>query len=217
MKLSKAKAIVKLHQRNIPVDVEELAWALGATVYDVSGWPDEKSGMIRIDKEDGGSRGYVIYVNADHHINRQRFTIAHEIAHIMLHDYLIGDGIITNGLYRSGLPTSAEWGANRTAADILMPWEWIHRLLDRGVTDVRELARRFQVSRDAMAIRLDMQWELQHWSDPPYRTGHPCPQTGHYSSDCHVADVLLKKGGILPSCLKCHKPTNWTLVRSVRD
>ena len=167
MLLSKAKAIVKQHQRKIPVDVVALARDLGATVYDVPNWPDETAGMIRIDKKYGGTRGYIIYVNADHPPNRQRFTIAHEIAHIMLHEDLIGDGITTDGLYRSGLSSSVEWGANRTAADILMPWDWIHKLLDDGITDVAALARRFRVSRDAMAIRLDLHWELQHWDDPP--------------------------------------------------
>ena len=167
MLLSDAKEIVRQHQHEIPVDVVALARAMGATVYYFPNWDDNVSGMIRKDRRYGGSRGYIIYVNANHHPNRQRFTIAHEIAHIMLHEDLIGDGITTDGLYRSGLSSSVEWGANRTAADILMPWPWIHRLLDQGITDVVMLARRFRVSRDAMAIRLDLHWELQHWDDPP--------------------------------------------------
>ena len=167
MLLSDAHAIVRQHQHEIPVDVVALAEAMGATVYYFSKWDDNVSGMIRKDKKYGGSRDYIIYVNGKHHVNRQRFTIAHEIAHIMLHDYLIDEGITTDGLYRSGLSSSVEWSANRTAADILMPWSWIHKLLDKGITDVTMLARHFQVSRDAMAIRLDLHWELQHWDDPP--------------------------------------------------
>ena len=167
MLLSEAKAIVRQHQHEIPVDVIALARAMGATVYYFPNWDDNVSGMIRKDRKYGGSRDYIIYVNEKHHVNRQRFTIAHEVAHIMLHEHLIGEGITTDGLYRSGLPNSVEWGANRTAADILMPWHWIHRLFDENVTDVEAMARRFQVSRDAMAIRLNVHWGLQHWDDPP--------------------------------------------------
>ena len=174
MLLSEAKEIVKKHQQTIPVDVVAIARDLGALVYDVPGWTDT-SGMIRIDKKYGGSRGYIIYVNEEHHPNRQRFTIAHEIAHIMLHEEMIGDGITTDGLYRSGLSSSVERGANRTAADILMPWHWIHKLIEEGVTDVQEMAKRFQVSRDAMAIHLDVHWGVQHWEDPP--NGHQNPMT----------------------------------------
>lgn len=168
MLLSDAEAIVRRHQWEIPVNVVSLARDLGATVYFVPDWPDETAGMIRKDRKYGGSRGYIIYVNAAHPPNRKRFTIAHEIAHIMLHEHLIGDGITTDGMYRSGLDSTVEWSANRMAANILMPWPWIERLFAEGVTDVTAMASRFGVSRDAMAIRLDLHWRLQHWDDPVY-------------------------------------------------
>ena len=165
MLIAEANAIVKQHQERIPVDLVALARDLGATVYDVPNWPDNISGMIRIDEKYGGSRGYIIYVNQDHPSNRQRFTIAHEIAHIMLHAHLIGEGITTNGLYRSGLPNAVEWSANRTAGNILMPWPKIKELLDQGVTSVEDMARRFGVSGSAMAIQLDWPRALE-WEHP---------------------------------------------------
>lgn len=93
--------------------VVSLAQALGAEVYRTSEWPDEVSGMICKDRKRGGSRDFVIYVNAMHHVNRRRFTIAHED--------LVGDGITTDGLYRSGFGSLVETRANKLAADILMP------------------------------------------------------------------------------------------------
>ena len=162
---SAANQIIKKHQKKLPVPVVALAKALGATTYTVSNWSDDMSGMIRTDKKLGGKRGYVIYVNAGHHAYRQRFTIAHEIAHIVLHEHLIGDGITTDGLYRSGLPNAIEWAANRFAGNILIPREKIEELMAEGVTSVEELARRFQVSRSAMAIQLDWPWAWQ--SDEP--------------------------------------------------
>lgn len=163
--LFEARKIVEEYQRELPVNVIGLAEALGARVYRTSEWPDNISGMIHIDEELGGSEDFVIYVNAKHHLNRRRFTIAHELSHIMLHDHLIGNGITTDGLYRSGLGGGVERAANQSAANILMPWPKIRELLAQGVTSVEELARKFQVSRSAMAIQLDWPWALE-WDHP---------------------------------------------------
>lgn len=166
MQASEASEIIKRHQKELPVDVVALAGAFGATVYRANSWPDNASGMIKTDRKLGGSEGLVIYVNANHHINRRRFTVAHEIAHIIHHRDRIGDGITTDGLYRSGLGSGVERVANRAAGNILMPWSWIDRLInEEGVESVDDLARRFQVSHDAMAIQLNYHWVLD-WSKP---------------------------------------------------
>ena len=165
MSLLQSNEIIRKHQERIPVPVVRLARDLGAVVYTVSEWPDDTSGMIRIDPKRGGSEGYAIYVNKRHPYNRQRFTIAHEIAHIVLHGDLIGNGITTDSLYRSGLPGSVEWAANRFAGNILMPADKIRELMEQGVDTVDELARRFHVSRSAMAIQLDFPRALE-WDQP---------------------------------------------------
>lgn len=165
MLITEATAIVKEHQQEIPVPVVALANALGAKVYGVEDWGDDLSGMLRKRKRWSGTR-YEISVNLNHHPNRQRFTIAHEIAHIILHDDLIGDGILTDGLYRSGLPNETEWSANRYAGNILMPWDKISELLAKGVTSIEDLARAFQVSKEAMSIQLDFPW-VREWDTPP--------------------------------------------------
>lgn len=66
----------------------------------------------------GGTSGVAIYVNKGHHVNRRRFTTAHEIAHFILHQDFIGDGIADDGLYRSKLSNAMEAQANKLAADI---------------------------------------------------------------------------------------------------
>ena len=161
MSLTESNKIIRKHQDRLPVPVVKLAGALGATVYTVSDWPDETSGMIRRDLALGGDQGYVIYVNKQHSPNRQRFTIAHEIAHIVLHADLIGNGITTDGMYRSGLPSSVEWAANRFAGNILMPRHKIEERMAKGITSLKALAREFQVSKEAMAIQLDWPWAWQ--------------------------------------------------------
>ena len=139
MSIIEARALVKKHQKRIPVDIEALAEDLGATVLYRSDWPDDLAGKIEVDPEGG----YTIHVNERHHRHRQRFTIAHEIAHIVLHQRLLGDGITTDGLYRSGLSNTVERTANRTAGNILMPRSKIRKLLASGVTSITELALRF--------------------------------------------------------------------------
>lgn len=133
-----------------PVNVLGLAHRLGVRVFDTP-WPDNISGKIQKDKERGGDSGYAIFVNKFHAETRKRFTIAHEIAHFVLHEDLIGDGIFDDALYRSGLPEKIEAQANGLAADILMPWSLLQPHLGN---DPKELADMFNVSESAMNIRL---------------------------------------------------------------
>lgn len=149
-KLSHAEAlkIIRAHQQSAPVQVVPIAEALGLRVQRATFPQGDISGLIR--KEDGG---YTIYVNKSHGLNRRRFTIAHEIAHFVLHRDAIGDGLVDDALYRSGLSSRMEAEANGLAADILMPW---HLLVDEDLEEntVLEIAKKYQVSKAAMAIRL---------------------------------------------------------------
>jgi Zn-dependent peptidase ImmA (M78 family) len=152
LSLQDALAVIREHQKEIPVQTVPLANALGFKVYRVPGWPNELSGMIR--KNDDAPGGFDIYVNADHPEVRRRFTIAHEIAHAVLHPQLIGDGITDDALYRSGLSNAVEAQANRLAADILMPRDKLKEQVAQGITSVTALAHNFNVSEQSMAIRL---------------------------------------------------------------
>ncbi|MEO0411031.1 MAG: ImmA/IrrE family metallo-endopeptidase [Pseudomonadota bacterium] len=153
------KRIVREHQRSGPVQTVPLARDLGLEVYHANGWPDDLSGKIVRSADRGGPSGFAIFVNAEHHVHRRRFTTAHEIAHFVLHENLIGDGIIDDGLYRSKLSNQTEWEANQMAADILMPWSLINREMDLGNDSVQSLARELQVSPSAMSIRLGVPFE----------------------------------------------------------
>ncbi len=137
-------------QKSLPVDVVALCNRFGIKVYEVQDWA-ENSGMIK-KNPDGDS--YSVYVNATHSKVRQRFTIAHELAHWILHRDIIGDGILDDGLYRSGLPTPVEVQANRFAADILMPKSKVNEEWQNPDCDLDSMAGIFGVSRQAMAIRL---------------------------------------------------------------
>ena len=153
MNLLEAKEVISRHQQDAPILIVPLARDLGFEVYRVKNWTDNLSGMIKRDKR-GGASGYAIFVNADHSQTRRRFTIAHEVAHGLLHNHLIGDGIEEDALYRSGLSNAVEAQANRYAADLLMPWSLLNAYIARGLKTVPKLAQRFLVSRSAMSIRL---------------------------------------------------------------
>mgnify|MGYP005853684599 CR=1 FL=1 len=151
------KEILDRYTSEYPVKLGQLAKELEASVK-ISSMNTGVSGQIM--REDSH---YLIRVNRHEARERQRFTIAHELAHLILHKSVIDsspDGIKDNVLYRSGAPERIEYEANRLAADIVMPMALVEKVLreefDGVVTEatIESLAARFQVSKVAMEIRL---------------------------------------------------------------
>ena len=111
----------------------------------------------------GGS--LVIGVNSSHPETRQRFTIAHELGHVLLHKeeslHVDETASIRFRDEESSLATkSDEIEANQFAAELLMPehlvTEEIAKLPDADPEDaIPILAERFQVSEQAMTLRLN--------------------------------------------------------------
>lgn len=144
-----------------PVPVERIAKSLGAKVQ-YSPFDGDLSGMAFI--KDGIP---IIGVNSLHHPNRQRFTLAHELAHIQLHRPQIEAAVhIDKGsLRRDALaaagtdPTEIE--ANAFAAELLMPEFLLAAELNGRTVDteddemIRSLAKRFKVSEAAMRFRFE--------------------------------------------------------------
>ncbi|MEP2828674.1 ImmA/IrrE family metallo-endopeptidase [Parvibaculum sp.] len=158
MRVEEALTTIRRHQMTAPIQVIPIANALGLKVYYVD-WQDNMSGRIERNERLGGDSGYAIFVNKNHPPNRRRFTIAHEIAHFVLHRDQIGDGVYDDAMYRSGLPQRTEFEANRLAADILMPWHLINEATEDGLSTVEGLAKKFEVSNSSMSIRLGVPYE----------------------------------------------------------
>lgn len=151
-----AVAAIVQSQEGMAVKLGQLARTLGVEVKAATLAPGV-SGEIH-QTEEGK---YRIRVNRHDPKVRQRFTVAHEIAHFLLHKDVIGDGIVDDKLYRSNLSDRREQQANRLAADILMPKQRIVEALERairqGVEDkLKYVANALEVSEPAMAIRLDV-------------------------------------------------------------
>jgi hypothetical protein len=147
-----------------PIDVVGLAGELGIIVR-FSPLGEISGKLIRAETPLGSWSGFVIFVNQNHTPRRQRFTTAHEIAHFVLHRDLIGDGITDDALYRSKLPDTYERQANRMAANILLPARIVGEEWRKGNRSVAGLADRFDVSEEAMRIRLAELRLSAHGSD----------------------------------------------------
>lgn len=149
------RQLIENHQAEFPIKIGAIATELGIVVKR-STLQAGISGEIR--KSNGVTE---IKINRHDVIERQRFTLAHEIAHFLLHsDRIDGDGIVDDVLYRSRLSDELEAQANRLAADIIMPMSLIQlKLQEKGggkLTEqqIEEIAQDAQVSKTALKIRL---------------------------------------------------------------
>lgn len=166
MNLNKADAaatqLLRKHKiKKAPVPVEAIATAEGLHLkyHDLE---ENVSGLL-IDQ----APTLVIAINSMHHPNRQRFTIAHELAHYSLHR---GDPtvFVDKSLvhFRSDPGPSdrfdrREAEANHFAACLLMPEALLKADLRSRSIDllddlpIRKLATKYQVSIQALSIRLE--------------------------------------------------------------
>jgi Zn-dependent peptidase ImmA (M78 family) len=93
-----------------------------------------------------GDRVAVAY-NQDQHRHRQRFTVAHEIGHFML-------GHTSKNHDRSDDNIPEEIEANQFAAELLMPLSMLKHEIKGGNKICGHLAKRFDVSEEALWIRI---------------------------------------------------------------
>ena len=146
--------------RERPVPVERLARLAGARIH-YEPFDGRISGMVH--RQANG--GAIIGVNAAHAINRQRFTIAHELGHLILHKdetlHVDEREPIAFRNEESSLATKdVEIEANQFAAELLMPVDLLAKEIGSLPDDMEaedaviELADRFQVSEQAMTLRL---------------------------------------------------------------
>lgn len=149
------QAEIDLHSRlaaagllTIPLNVQAVAEYLGLEVVEEP-MDDDLSGYL---ERRGGT--WVVGVNAFHHINRKRFTIAHEIAHFMLHSSRQASFHDRTFSRRASDPSPMEREADRFAAELIMPAHMVRGLIASGITSLSVLAERFRVSALAMKYRV---------------------------------------------------------------
>ena len=143
------------------IDVEAIARELGADVRRVA-LADGLSGLLVRD----GGRKIISYSDADIE-PRQRFTIAHEIGHLLMHPgrpHIAETTKLVNvskrEVSRNYADAREEREANQFAAALLMPgaaiidrWDLLASKVDNADSLAGQLAREYGVSKSAMKYR----------------------------------------------------------------
>ncbi|TCV95980.1 uncharacterized protein DUF955 [Luteibacter rhizovicinus] len=143
--------VAKLKAANLmrlPLNVRGVAEYLGLEVVEEP-MDDDMSGFLEI-----RSGQWVVGVNAFHHLNRKRFTIAHEIAHFLLHSEGQTEFRDRTFARRTNDPSRMEREADQFAAELLMPAEDVRQKIAAGETSLSALAAQFGVSALAMKYRV---------------------------------------------------------------
>lgn len=144
--------------RPVPVNLIARARGIEVVFQPVKNDEEDVSGFYF---RDGDRR--VIGVNSNHPLARQRFTIAHELGHHVLHD---SEGLHLDQAFRLRDSRSSmaidpgEIAANKFAAELLMPEDEVLDLVMKSPVDLNSeveigtLARHFGVSAQAFMYRL---------------------------------------------------------------
>ena len=135
---------MKMNPHNLPIPLSKMVEHLGYTVYSLNKQdaPPHFAGAVDYSRK-------AIFVNDADCYYRQRFTIAHEIAHIVLHkkpafiDYRTED--------EQGCNKESE--ANSFAAELLMPAEVFYEQWKINFGSLPILSKLFAVSEDAIYYR----------------------------------------------------------------
>ncbi|MGO6695792.1 ImmA/IrrE family metallo-endopeptidase [Rhizobium johnstonii] len=162
-KEARDRATELLAQFNVlsaPVPVDRIVRGMGITVQ-YAPFDGDLSGMAFV--KDGKK---VIGVNSLHSVTRQRFTIAHELAHFVLHlerletKVHVDKGVLRRDTLASEGTDDVEIEANTFAAEFLMPKSLLVTALAGKNLDLEDdeaiasFAKKFKVSPMALQYRL---------------------------------------------------------------
>lgn len=135
-----------------PIDLDRVACVLNTTIYYHS-MPMSVSGILIPSQDDN----VVIVNNRISSEGHKRFTIAHELSHIILHHphkvlSVLLWSLEDNNFHFGYSPYERE--ANIAASELLMPTYKVKELFMSGLSDINSYCDYFNVSRSAMEIKL---------------------------------------------------------------
>lgn len=151
-----ARRVVDKYGLKPPIDVEKLVSERAKLVF--AEIPVRGVDGICLNLKALGKEQTVI-VNSENPSSRQRFTLAHELGHILIpwHTGSVVDSLDHEEVGGIEGYWSMEQEANAFAAELLMPLEWVREVLDK-TEDLarvhRRVAKECDVSLHAAAIRL---------------------------------------------------------------
>ena len=132
--------------KTVPVDIERMAAAANAKIKVAYNLADDESGQTTLLKGK-----HVIIVNGNHREVRQRFTVLHEIAHIVLGlpSQHHGTTLKTETLHRYGRRPEEEVLCDVFAAECLLPYDSFAKQVadtDISMDAVKSLAEEYMAS-----------------------------------------------------------------------
>jgi Zn-dependent peptidase ImmA (M78 family) len=140
---------------NVPMDIFSLVKKIGIDIRTAEFSDDNIAGTILKKNKD-----LKIIVNKNDFIERQRFTIAHELGHYFLHFENKPKDVYVE-MYRSEVKNTEETEANYFASALLMDEDLIKREFKKVIkmrlseaTTIAVMAKLFKVSLTAMTYRL---------------------------------------------------------------
>jgi len=119
-------------------------------IYSSSQFSDALSGiLVTIENEDRTERRDEIHYNENHSWHRKRFSIAHEIGHLLFNTSCSETRV---DLYNATSTNETE--ANQFASELLMPLAFLKADFKKSKIDVNELAYKYIVSKEAMGWKI---------------------------------------------------------------
>lgn len=147
-----AQELLRINNLMPPTNLTELARKLKANIHYKKLPPNCDGWTIALNPNFSPEVEYIILINRNRMPVRQRFTIAHEIGHIVLNHLNIKPAFQkTDKIHYSGL----ERDADIFASELLMPTDFIIRKIEEGMTDTKSLSNHFNVSKRAIEIKLE--------------------------------------------------------------
>ena len=147
--LNPKRILEESRKQKYPLDIEAIIKSYAIVIckkdmdYDISGYIEKRE------------KNWIIGVNKYHSKQRQRFTLAHEFAHYVLHSH----HIISHqrhediSLFRSNEFNTMDVEANNFAGELLIPTDKFKEYLRKGTTKIKDLSDIFNVSISAIRYK----------------------------------------------------------------
>ena len=146
--------IKKAKIKEAPVSLRKIIEFLKTThdldIYPSANFSDKLSGiLVTIEDESANTRRDEIHYNQNHSWHRKRFSIAHEIGHLLFNT---AHGSTNTDLYSAS--STVETEANQFASELLMPLAFLNKDFKAGGFTVKTLAWKYIVSEEAMGWKI---------------------------------------------------------------
>jgi len=154
-----AKKVIKDYKlAEVPTDLKTIFQSLGLRYIELDDPKDIDGAILEIENKPS-----IAVLNRAKPIQRQRFTLAHELGHIFLkhkqrdnYDPEAEREIDEEWASRKKPPTEVE--ADVFASELLIPFDQIKKF-EKDMDDIEKMAGIFQVSKQAMTLAIMNYWK----------------------------------------------------------